>query len=116
MSNNNRRGIRWAIFRYFGPPDLKNMVDYIDHQLEATGTEAIVVYPLGEFSFNVKTSQDDDIEPMVFPTPQERGAFQAGLSYGVQIMGGTTAALSQEDYDALTEMDKYSIKGNGSLN
>ncbi len=113
MSSNEKRGFRWAIFRLFGPPDLKNLVNYIDEQLDQTGSESIIVYPLGEFEFNVKTSLDDDLEPMIFPTMQERAAFQVGLSYGVGLMGGTMAALSEDDFEALDTMAKKTTHGGG---
>lgn len=113
MRTNEKRGIRWAIFRFFGPQEVQNLVNYIDQQLEMTGSDSIVVYPLGEFPFNVKTSLDDELKPLVFPTRQERASFQAGLSYGVSLMGGTTAAMNEEDFEALDEMQKKSTHGGG---
>lgn len=98
--------IRWRLFRIFGPSDLKHMVKHIESIWE-TGYDT-AIYPMGEFPFAVKTSNEDDLEPMVFPTPQERAAFQFGLNYGVNIMGGTTTGLTKEDYDELTEMEKRS--------
>jgi hypothetical protein len=110
----SKLGIRWWIFNRFGPPEVQNLVNYIDSMQDIPeGTGDIVIYPLGEFSFNVKTSLDDDIEPMIFPTLQERASFQLGLSYGVGLMGGTTAALTEDEFKALDEMEKKTTHGGG---
>lgn len=106
-----KRGIRWRVFKLFGPPEVKNLVNYID-DVTQSGSD-IVIYPAGEYSFNVKTSLNDDLEPMIFPTAQERASFQLGLSYGVGLMGGTTAALTQDDFDIIDEMSKKSTHGGG---
>lgn len=106
-----KKGIRWRLFKLFGPPELKNLVNYID-DLTSDGSD-IAIYPLGEFSFSVKTSNDDDLEPLIFPTMQERASFQVGLSYGVGLMGGTTAALSKDDFEELEKMEKKSTHGGG---
>ncbi|AID16864.1 hypothetical protein vBDshPR2C_49 [Dinoroseobacter phage vBDshPR2C] len=110
----SKSGIRWKIFKWFGPPEVQNLVNYIDSMQDIpNATGDIAIYPLGEFSFNVKTSLDDDIEPMIFPTPQERASFQLGLSYGVGLMGGTTNALSEDEFKALEEMNKKTTHGGG---
>ncbi|UAT28893.1 hypothetical protein PP753_gp65 [Dinoroseobacter phage vB_DshP-R7L] len=101
-----KRGIRWLVFKLFGPPDLKNLVKYIDEISD--NDYDIAIYPMGEFPFAVKTSNEDDLEPIMFPTPQERAAFQHGLNYGVQVMGGTTSLLSKDDYDEINKMEKLS--------
>lgn len=111
MSQHPKKGIRWRLFNLFGPPEVQNLVNYVD-DLTSQGSD-IVIYPLGEYSFNVKTSREDDLEPMIFPTPQERASFQLGLSYGVGLMGGTTAALSEADFEALDSMEKKSTHGGG---
>ena len=104
--NFSKNSIRWLIFRLFGPSELKNLVNYID---ETTDNDYnIIIYPMGEFPFVVKTSNDDDLEPIIFPTSQERTAFQNGLNYGIHIMGGTTTSLSKEEYDEMNKMDKLS--------
>jgi len=114
MNTENKKGIRWWIFRMFGPPEVQNLVNYIDEmQLNCPEAMDIAIYPMGEFSFNVKTSNDDDLEPMIFPTMQERASFQVGLSYGVGLMGGTTAALSEEDFQALDDMEKKITHSSG---
>ena len=106
-----KKGIRWKIFNLFGPPELKNLVNYID-ELTQDGSD-IAIYPMGEFSFSVKTSNEDDLEPLIFPTMQERASFQVGLSYGVGLMGGTTAALTKDDFEALDAMEKKATHGGG---
>lgn len=111
MSIPPKKGIRWWIFNRFGPPEVQNLVDYIDSH--ATEGE-IWIYPAGEFVFNVKTSLGNDVEPIVFPTLQERNAFQHGLSYGVGLMGGTTAMLTKEDFDIIDEMKKSSTHSGGN--
>lgn len=111
MNMENKKGIRWKLFRLFGPPEMKNLVNYID-DLTLDGSD-IVIYPFGEFSFNVQTSMEDDIEPMIFPTSQERASFQLGLSYGVGLMGGITNALSEDEFKALEEMNKKTTHGGG---
>lgn len=119
MSDTDKKGIRWKIFQWFGPPEVQNLVTYIDELvMSPEGTGDIVIYPLGEFSFNVRTSNEDDLDPMLFPTAQERASFQLGLSYGVGLMGGSTAALTDADFQALDQMQKKSNSGggNGSMN
>ena len=115
MSETHKKGLRWKIFNWFGPPEVQNLVTYIDELvMSPEGTGDIVIYPLGEFSFNVKTSNEDELDPMVFPTAQERTSFQVGLSYGVGLMGGSTTALNEADFQALNEMQKESNSGGGS--
>jgi len=102
---NPKRGIRWLVFKLFGPPELKNLVTYID---EISDNDFdIAIYPMGEFPFAMKTSMEDDLEPMIFPTPQERAAFQHGLNYGVNLMGGTTQVLTKDQYNEISEMEKF---------
>ena len=104
MSRHPQRGIRWKLFKLFGPPEVKNLVKYVD-EIGDRGFD-IAIYPMGEFPFAVKTSNEDDLEPLIFPTPQERAAFQLGLNHGVNIMGGTTALLTKEEFDQIDEMEK----------
>jgi len=114
MNMEHKKGIRWWIFRLFGPPTVQNLVNYIDEmQLNCPEAMDIAIYPMGEFSFNVKTSRDNDLKPLVFPTIQERTSFQAGLNYGVGLMGGTTETLSEEDFQALEAMEKKTTHGGG---
>ena len=68
----------------------------------------IVIYPMGVFPFEVKTSNQIEQKPIVFDTAQERAAFLSGLNSGVNIMGGTTATLSKQEFDELNEMDALS--------
>lgn len=109
MDMENKKGLRWLVFKWFGPKDVQNLINYIDNMNglpESSG--AIAIYPLGEYCFNVKTSNNDDLEPLIFPTPQERASFQLGLSYGVGLMGGSTASLTQEDFETINEMRRGS--------
>lgn len=109
MNLENKKGIRWLLFRLFGPTELKNLVNYIDDAVN--DHMGIVIYPLGEFPFEVRTSQENDLEPIIFPTNQERAAFLSGLEYGVNIMGGTTAALTKQQFDELDEMSANATHG-----
>jgi len=114
MNMENKKGIRWWIFRWFGPQEVQNLINYIDEmQNSAPESTDIVIFPTGEYEFNVKTSKDDDLEPLIFRTQVERAAFQVGLSYGVRLMGGTTAALSEEEFEALDSMQKKTTHGGG---
>ena len=107
MDMENKKGLRWRIFKWFGPHEVQNLINHIDEMSDLEGsTGEIAIYPLGEFSFNVKTSEDGEMEPLVFPTPQERACFQTGMHYGVSLMGGTTTALTQDDYEVIEEMRK----------
>lgn len=106
-----KRGIRWLVFKLFGPPQVKNLVNYID-ELTQDGSD-IIILPTGQFPFAVKTSNEDQIEPMIFSTILERNAFQAGVNFGVGIMGGTTGLISKDEYDAISEMEKKSTHGDG---
>lgn len=99
-----QRSIPWILFKLFGPRQLKTLVQHLN-AIWDDGYEA-AIYPMGEFPFAVKTSNEDDLEPMIFPTPQERAAFQHGMSYGVSVMGGTTQALTKDQYDEINEMEK----------
>lgn len=117
MTETNKKGLRWKIFNWFGPPEVQNLVTYIDElPMSPESTGDIVIYPLGVFNFNVKTSNNQDLEPMAFPTSQERSAFQVGMSYGVGLMGGSTAALTDEQFEALDLMEIKSTHGGGSFN
>lgn len=106
MNNENKKGIRWKLFNLFGPPELQNLVNYID-DLTDQHTD-IVIYPMGQFPFEVKTSNQKNQEPLMFDTAQERTAFLRGLDYGVNIMGGSTATLSKDEFDELDLMDNLS--------
>lgn len=110
MNEHLKKGFRWWLFNKIGPEEVRNLVHYIDTH---TQDGQIVLYPLGEYMFNVRTSKGDDMEPMVFPTIQERNAFQHGLSYGVNLMGGTTAQLTEEDIQTIDMMRKASTHSNG---
>jgi len=73
----------------------------------------IVILPTGQFPFAVKTSNEMQLEPLVFSTALERNAFLAGVNYGVGIMGGTTGEISQDEYEAISAMEKKSTHGDG---
>ncbi len=109
MNMENKKGLKWLIFRWFGPREVQNLINYIDDMNDLPESNGeIAIYPLGEFLFSVKTSNEDDLEPLTFPTPQERASFQVGLSYGVGLMGGSTAAITKEDHDIIEEMKRGS--------
>ena len=113
MNNENKKGIRWKLFKLFGPMELKNLVNYID-ELTVIHTD-IVIYAMGRFPFQVKTSNQDYQEPIVFDTAQERAAFLNGLSYGVNIMGGTASSLNKDEFDEMDEMDALSTHSEKKL-
>lgn len=97
---------RW-IFNLIGyPSETQNLLDYID-----SFDSDICIYPAGEFQFGIKVGMEDQI--LKFPTPQERSSFAAGMSHGVEMMGGSTYFLTDEQLQEYTEMEtKASIKGN----
>lgn len=111
-----KKGIRWKLFNLFGPPEIQNLIRYID-ELTADGSD-IVIYPSGEFSFNVKASNAEGIRTTIFLTAAERASFQQGLNYGVGLMGGTTTPLSKEDFEIIDQMSKKTTHsgGGGSVN
>ena len=85
------------------PSDVKNLLDYID-----TFDGDICIYPGGEFKFGMKFSDESIQDDLIFPTPQERAAFAAGLNQGIQIMGGETAFLNNEQLQEYEDMEKLS--------
>ena len=109
--NQKQTGIRWWIFKKFGPPMLQGLVNHINQEMDQAETDAIIIYPLGEFSFSVRTSSDHDLEPIVFPTAQERQSFQSGLDFGVRMMGGSTQAITSEDFEIIEQMTKKTTHG-----
>jgi hypothetical protein len=109
MNEHNKQGLRWWIFNRFGPPEVQNLIEHIDN-LTQDGSE-IAIYPSGDFSFTVKTSKSQQTDPLIFPTAQERASFQAGLNYGVHLMGGTTTMLTTDDLEILDQMSKKSTHG-----
>lgn len=113
MNKENKRGFRWAIFRYFGPPEVKNLINYIDELHEVNGTEDIAIFPVGEYPLNIGMSSGEDVEPMIFQTMPQLLSFQAGLSYGVSMLGGSVQGLSQEDYEAHQEMNNRATHSGG---
>lgn len=116
MNDENKKGLRWKIFKLFGPHEVQNLIDHIDN-LTQNGSD-IVIIPTGEFEFHVKTSNQENIKPLVFSTLLERTAFQNGMNYGIGMLGGSTSVLSKDEYDVLDSMDKKSTHGggNGTLN
>ncbi len=114
MNNKKRKDLRWKIFKLFGPPEIQQLIDYID-SLTQDGSD-IVIIPTGEFEFSIKISTEDQIQPMIFETRLERAAFQAGMNYGIGLLGGSTTELSKEEYDTLEFMEKKSTHSGGSGN
>ena len=111
MKNENKRGLRWRIFKLFGPREVQNLINHIDDMTQ-DGSD-IVIIPTGEFEFNIKTSSHHDIKPLVFSTLLERTAFQHGMNFGIEMLGGSTSTLSKDEYDALDSMEKKSTHGGG---
>lgn len=98
--------IRQAVFKLIGyPSDVQSLMDLLD-QIDS---DQVVIYPVGEFSFEMKTKNNVS-KSLVFPTKAERQAFTSGFSKGVEIMGGSSKimALSQEQADSYEEMEKLS--------
>ena len=100
----SKKGLRWLLFKVFGPPELKNLVSHIDEILEKHPD--ITIYPMGKFPFSIKTSEEDDPEPIIFPTPQERAACMIGLKYGIDIAGVSAQILTREQFDKMDNMEK----------
>ena len=104
--NQYKKGLRWRIFNLFGPPEVKNLIRFID-ELTQDGSD-IAIFPTGQFPLGVKTSNEDHVEPFIFSTEIERNSFQAGMNFGGGMMGGSTALLSKADYDEIERMEKLS--------
>ena len=100
----SKKGLRWFLFNIFGPPELKNLVNHIDEILEEHPN--ITVYPMGEFPFSIKTSEEDNSKPIIFPTPQERTSYLLGFKHGVEIVGGSGQILTREQFDEMNKMEK----------
>lgn len=111
MNNENKKGLRWMIFKLFGPREVQSLIDHIDN-LTQNGSD-IVIIPTGDYEFHVKTSSHHEVEPLIFSTLLERTAFQQGMNYGIGMMGGSTSVISKEEYDALDSMEKKSTHGGG---
>lgn len=109
-----KKGLKWWIFNKFGPEEVQNLIQYIDSFQEQYDTSEIVIYPYGQFSFNLKASNRQGTIPYMFDTYQERQAFHAGVTCGVQAMGGSTALLTEEDFDIIEQMTKSSTHGGGN--
>lgn len=106
-----KKGIKWWIFNKFGPPEVRTLIDHID-DMTADGHD-IAIYPAGEFAFSVKTSVGSPQDPFIFSTEPERKAFAVGLNFGVGLFGRTAAALSEEEFEAIEEMQKKSTHSGG---
>jgi hypothetical protein len=111
MQEQKKKGLRWKIFKLFGPPQVQTLVNYLD-ELTADGS-GIAIFPTGDFEFHVKTSDDQDLEPLVFPTAIQRQAFQQGMNFGIGMMGGSTSPLSKDEFDMIDIMEKKSTHGGG---
>lgn len=93
--------IRNKIHNLIGyPSDIQALLDHLD---EFDGE--VCIYPGGEFSFGIKIP-DKDVEPLVFPTPQERAAFGAGLAHGIRTMGGQATFLTDAQLQEVESMEK----------
>lgn len=107
-----KRGLKWWFFNYFGPPEVQNLVNYID-EITNDGELGIALYPSGVFQFNVMVSNGKDIEPLYFRTDEERVAFQAGMNSGVNLMGGTAQALDSDTFEEMKKMGQISTHNGG---
>lgn len=85
------------------PEEVQQLVDVCESVREQSETGDIFVYPGGEYGFTLHTP-DGDMEPVVFPTPQERAAFGAGMNYAIGLMGGQAIFVGGQDP---TEFDKF---------
>lgn len=101
---NPKKGIRWLFFRVFGPPELKNLMKYIN-KISKKDLD-IAAYPMGEFPFIMKISNEDNQKPIIFPTSQERAAFLRGLQLGIGIIGDSAQLLTREQFNEMEEMEK----------
>lgn len=111
-----KKGFRWWVFQKFGPPEVLSLIAEIDRMTSPSEVTGVAIYPTGDFRFNVRMTDEPNGEPkpLKFATLPERTAFQAGLNFGVQTMGGSTSNLSKEEYELLQEMDRKSTHGGGS--
>lgn len=94
--------LNWIRIKVGFTPDLQQFAEQIQ-DIEGR----MVIYDYGEFQLMSQTS-NGNVEPIIFPTAQERNSFAAGLVYGIEIMGGTTSFLNKNDKKALDEMDEQS--------
>ncbi|ANJ20786.1 hypothetical protein HYO99_gp52 [Roseobacter phage RD-1410W1-01] len=85
------------------PPDIQSLVDACEQVRENSEDEEIMIYPAGEYGFQIHTS-DGLMEPVIFPTPQERAAFGAGLQQAVNMFGGQSQFLSGQQAN---DMDQW---------
>lgn len=113
MRTDNKKGLRWLIFRWFGPPEVQNLINHIDNMTE-DGSD-IAIYRAGRFDFQVRSAEPGaPQEPFIFATEQERYCFGIGLNWGVQICGGEAHALNEEQFEQIEEMRKKSTHGGGN--
>lgn len=112
MADNRKKGFRWWLFNKIGPTEVQNLVNYID-EITEDGESDIVIYPLGDYPFQVRLSAGDQPPPFNFNTPQERQAFVNGLNFGVGIFGAKPQFLNEEDFQALDLMEEKSTHGSG---
>jgi len=114
MSNSKlKKGIRWWIFKFFGPQEVQSLVKHID-KMTNDGEYEITIYSVGEFKFSIMTSMGEKQSVLIFDTSQERQAFSNGLNYGVKLLGGDAQFISQEDAEILDNIQKKSTHGGGS--
>ena len=106
----SKKGLRWFLFNIFGPPELKNLVSHIDAILEEHPN--ITVYPMGEFPFSIKASEEANSEPIIFPTPQERASYLLGFKHGIEMVGGSAQILTREQFDEINKMEELATHNN----
>ncbi|ANJ20701.1 hypothetical protein RDp07_gp41 [Roseobacter phage RD-1410Ws-07] len=107
-------GWRWWLFNKFGPPELRNLVNYIK-DLTDDGADPLMMYRGGTYQFHTRVAEGQQpSEPFIFRTEEERYCFGVGLNYGVQICGGQAHAMSEEQFEEFNEMKKKATHGGGN--
>lgn len=109
----HKKGLRWFIFKWFGPPEVKNLTNYIDNLKEDGGS--VVIYRAGKFELHLQAENfDTPEEPLVFATEEEQRSFCIGFNMGVDIFGFKAHALDEDQYEQIKEMRKKSTHGGGT--
>ena len=108
-----KKGLKWWVFKYFGPPEVKSLINYID-ELTNDGEHGIALYASGVFQFNVMVSTGSEVEPLYFRTNEERSAFQVGMNKGVHLMGGSAHNLDSDTFDEMRKMGQASTHNGGN--
>ena len=102
--------MRNFILRLFGLGHYISIIDEFDYQANQSENCSVMVYPAGEYTLNIHNG--DDMEPISFKTPQERGAFAAGLAHAGEMMQAFSSTQEYEDefVERMSELDKILLK------